>query len=70
MFLIYGRREEAWLREAMDGLLQDMYPDYPGLRERIHVFGLLDYGAEKWLNPATAGNLKLRVKSLLAIEGT
>ena len=53
----------------MDGLLQDMYEDHPSLRERIHVFGLLDYGPPEWLDPATAGNLKLRVKSLLAIEG-
>jgi hypothetical protein len=67
-FLIYSRRDEALLEKAMQELLADLNRQHPGLLERVHVFGLPDYGELKWLDPSTATSLKLRVKSILAIN--
>jgi len=67
-FLIYSRQDEALLEKAMQELLADLNRQHPGLLERIHVFGLPDYGELKWLDPSTATSLKLRVKSILAIN--
>jgi len=66
--LIYSRAPESQLRANVDKLLQDLYEDYSGLRERIHVFGVTDYGPPKWLDAGTSGNLKLRVKDILDLE--
>ncbi len=63
--LIYSRAPESRLRADVDELLQDLYEDYSDLRERIHVFGVTDYGPPKWLDAGTSGNLKLRVKDIL-----
>ncbi len=67
-FLIYSRREEVQLKEAMEELLAELDQRNPGLLERVHVFGLLDYGEPRWLDPTTATSLKLRVKTILAIN--
>ncbi|MFQ5529851.1 MAG: hypothetical protein ACE5FP_05815 [Gemmatimonadota bacterium] len=64
-FLVYGRRDGSWLRERMDELLRGLDSEHAGLLERVHVFGLLDYGARSWKDPATATPLKLRVKEIL-----
>lgn len=66
-FLIYSRAGEDWVRDRMDTWLADKYAKYDGLRERIHVFGLLDYGEPYWRDPATALSLKLRVKETLEL---
>ena len=67
-FLIYSRQEENELDAAVQELLADLDQQYPGLLQRIHVFGLLDYGEPRWLDPTTAANLKLRVKTILALD--
>ncbi len=67
-FLVYGRRDEAWLREAVEELLTQLDREHPGLLERVHVFGLLDYGGPSWRDPTTAASLKLFVKRILAID--
>jgi len=67
-FLIYSRRDEAQLQGAVEELLTELDRQHPGLLERIHVFGLLNYGEPKWLDPTTAASLKLRVKMILAID--
>ncbi len=66
-FLIYSRASEIWLQEKMDGLLAETYTNSPDLKERVHVFGLTDYGPSSWLSPLTTGPLKLRVKKILSI---
>jgi hypothetical protein len=67
-FLIYSRRDEAVLRDAVGDLLTQLDQEHPGLLERVHVFGLVDYGGPRWGDPATAASLKLRVKRILAID--
>jgi len=67
-FLIYSRQDEARLEESMDELLAELDQQHPGLLERVHVFGLLDYGEPRWLDTTTATSLKLRVKTILAIN--
>ena len=52
----------------MDELLAELDQQHPGLLERVHVFGLLDYGEPRWLDTTTATSLKLRVKTILAIN--
>lgn len=67
-FLIYSRREEAVLRDAVEELLTQLDREHPGLLERVHVFGLPDHGGLRWGDPATAASLKLLVKRILAID--
>ncbi len=67
-FLIYSRQDEAQLEESMEELLAELVQQHPGLLERVHVFGLLNYGEPRWLDPTTATSLKLRVKTILAIN--
>jgi hypothetical protein len=67
-FLVYSRQAEAGLEGAMMELLADLDRQHPGLLERVHVFGLKDYGEPKWLDPTTAASLKLRVKTILALD--
>jgi hypothetical protein len=52
----------------MQELLTELDQQHPGLLERIHVFGLINYGEPSWLDPTTATSLKLRVKTILAIN--
>jgi len=52
----------------MEELLAELDRQHPGLLERIHVFGLHDYGEPRWLDPTTAASLKLCVKTILAIN--
>jgi len=66
-FLIYGRRDGAWLQEAMTELLSQLASDQPGLLGRVHVFGLLDHGGPSWRDPAIAASFKLFVKRILAL---
>ena len=66
-FVIYSRRTEAELQEAVMELLTQLDSDHPGLLGRIHTFGLLDYGGPRWREPATAASFKLLVKRILAI---
>ena len=49
-------------------LLAELDQQHPGLLERVNVFGLLNYGEPRWLDPTTATSLKLRVKTILAIN--
>lgn len=67
-FLIYSRQSEAGLEGAMGKLLAELDTKHPGLLQRVHVFGLHDYGEPRWLDPTTAASLKLRVKTILAIN--
>ncbi len=67
-FLIYSRRDEAVLRDAVEELLTQLDREHPGLLERVHVFGLPDHGGLRWGDPATAASLKLLVKRILAID--
>jgi len=67
-FLIYSRADEARLQESVEELLTELDGQHTGLLQRVHVFGLLDYGEPRWLDPTTAASLKLRVKSILAID--
>jgi hypothetical protein len=67
-FLIYSRQDEAELEKSMQELLTELDQQHPGLLERIHVFGLINYGEPSWLDPTTATSLKLRVKTILAIN--
>jgi hypothetical protein len=43
-FLIYSRQKEAPFEATLTALLDDLYAQHPGLRTRIHVFGVLDHG--------------------------
>jgi hypothetical protein len=67
-FLIYSRGDEEWLRKAVEELLTEVDREHPGLLERVHVFGLRDYGEPTWRDPATAASLKLLVKRILTID--
>lgn len=67
-FLIYSRQLEAPLQGYLDDLLSGLEKDHPGLLDRVHAFGLMEYGSRKWRDPATSGMLKLRVKEILALQ--
>ena len=67
-FLIYGRRDEVWLRKVVDDLLTELDRENSGLLGRVTVFGLLDHGGPMWRDPKTAASLKLLVKRILAVD--
>jgi hypothetical protein len=67
-FLIYSRRIDANLQEALNELLGEMDRDYPGLLQRVRAFGVDDHGPRSWLDPTTAAHLKLAVKEILDLE--
>ena len=68
-FLIYTRSSEAEVRHAVDSLMADVNAQHPGLLARITVFGTPDHGGgPHWRDPVTAGELKLAVKRILALQ--
>lgn len=67
-FLIYSRGYNDSLRSQLDTLLTDLYQTHPGLKERIKVFGLLDYGTPRWMDPVVSSMLKLEIKKILNIR--
>ena len=68
-FIIYTRTSEAEVRHAVDSLMADVEAQHPGLLARITVFGTPDHGGgPHWRDPVTAGELKLAVKRLLALQ--
>ena len=68
-FLIYTRSSEAAVRHAVDSLMADVDAQHPGLLARITVFGTPDHGGgPHWRDPVTAGELKLAVKRILALQ--
>ena len=68
-FLIYTRSPEAAVRHAVDSMMADVEAQHPGLVARITVFGTPQHGGgPHWRDPVTAGELKLAVKRILALE--
>ncbi len=68
-FLIYTRSREAAIREVVDSLMADVEAQHPGLLARMTFFGTPDHGGgPHWRDPVTAGELKLAVKRILALE--
>src|SRR5213076_2599566 len=68
-FLIYTRSPEASVRHAVDSLMADVAAQHRGLLARITVFGTPDHGGgPHWRDPVTAGELKLAVKRILALQ--
>jgi hypothetical protein len=66
--LIYSRQKEAALEAALTALLNDLHTEHPGLRARIHPFGLLDHGPPRWINSSTGAELKLAIKDILHLR--
>jgi serine/threonine protein kinase len=65
--LIYSRRPGARLRTEVDALLEDVYLQHPGLKQRVNVFGVSDYGPQRWRDRVTGTQLKLVVKDILKL---
>jgi hypothetical protein len=66
--LIYSRQREAPLEATLTALLDDLSAAHPGLRARIHGFGLLDHGPPRWINSSTGAELKLAIKDILHLR--
>jgi len=67
-FLIYSRATGVELETVIKELFADISELHPSFLDRIHVFGLDDYGPRKWRSPSTANPLKLQVKNILNLN--
>jgi len=67
-FLIYSRAGEEWLDGNMNIILEDLYADNPGLKDRIDIFPLLEYGEPHWMDQSSAQGIKLKIKTLLELD--
>ncbi|MBI4419416.1 MAG: serine/threonine protein kinase [Gemmatimonadetes bacterium] len=66
-FLVYSRQPDDSLRMRMQGVLGDLLSTSPEFRQRVHTFGVTDYGPPRWRDPVTANALKLRVMKILKL---
>jgi hypothetical protein len=66
--LIYSRRPGGPLREQVDSILEDLYAEHPGLKQRIYTFSVSDYGPQHWRDRVTGSQLKLMVKDILKLQ--
>ena len=66
-FIIYSRQDDPDLRKKVNDLFRDLDTKYPGLLDRIFVFGLTTYGPKSWLSPLVRNPMKLKVKEILEI---
>jgi hypothetical protein len=49
-------------------LLADLEAEHPGLRARVHGFGVLDPGPPRWINSSSGAELKLAIKDILHLR--
>ena len=67
-FLIYSRAGQKWLDGNMNIILEDVYAENPGLKDRVDIFPLLEYGEPHWMDQSSAQGIKLKIKDMLALE--
>lgn len=65
-FLIYSRASEPWMSDKVNSLLNASSGDQ-NLRNRIHIFPLLEYGNPHWQDISVALAIKLRIKEILGL---
>ncbi len=67
-FLVYSRASDAWLTNAMDKVMGNVYEDFPDLKTRVEIYPLLEYGEPHWKDPVSALGIKMMIKDMLELE--
>lgn len=67
-FLVYSRASQDWLDGNMNIILEELYKEVPGLKDRVDIFPLLEYGEPNWKDQSSAQAIKLKVKEILELE--